>query len=125
VNGSVNIARSKYNRYTRRENILNGGNKQCLMLYEQDMNEEAYCNGSGTDLWIRSDRIWYPELQMRSANVWDMTLASFICLLYTCTLRALLSHASRDHHVSLSHMHCDNIVPTGRIEPYFHIGLNS
>jgi hypothetical protein len=44
------------------------------MLYEQDMNEEAYCNGSGMDLWIGSDWIWYPELQMRSANVWDMTL---------------------------------------------------
>jgi hypothetical protein len=43
------------------------------MLYEQDMNEEAYHNRSSTDLWIRSDRIWYPELQMRSANVWDMT----------------------------------------------------
>jgi hypothetical protein len=37
------------------------------------MNEEAYRNGSGTDLWIRSDQIWHPELQMRSANVWDMT----------------------------------------------------
>jgi hypothetical protein len=34
--------------------ILNGGNKQCLTLYEQDMNEEAYCNRSGTDL-IRFD----------------------------------------------------------------------
>jgi hypothetical protein len=56
VNGSVNIAESKHNRYTGREDILNGGNKQCLMLYEQDINEEAYCDGSGTDL-IRSD-IW-------------------------------------------------------------------
>jgi hypothetical protein len=64
-NGSVNIARSKHNRYTRREDILNGGNKQCLTLYEQDMNEEAYCNGS--------DWICYLELWMRSANVWDMT----------------------------------------------------
>jgi hypothetical protein len=43
------------------------------MLYEQDMNEEAYRNRSGTDLWIRSDRIWYLELQMRSVNIWDMT----------------------------------------------------
>jgi hypothetical protein len=38
------------------------------------MNEEAYHNRYGTDLWIRSDWIWNPELQMRSANVWDMTL---------------------------------------------------
>jgi len=44
------------------------------MLYEQDMNEEAYCDGSGTDLWIGSDRIWHPELRMRSADVWDMTI---------------------------------------------------
>jgi len=57
VNGSVNIAGSKHNRYTGREDILNGGNKQCLTLYEQDMNEEAYRDGSGTDLWIGSDRI--------------------------------------------------------------------
>jgi hypothetical protein len=57
VNGSVNIARSKHNQYTGKEDILNGGNKQCLTLYEQDMNEEAYHDGSGTDLWIRSDRI--------------------------------------------------------------------
>jgi len=42
-------------RYTRREDILNGGIKQCLTLYEQDMNEEAYHNRYGTDLWIRSD----------------------------------------------------------------------
>jgi len=34
--------------------MLNGGNKQCLMLYEQDMNEEAYRDGSGMDL-IGSD----------------------------------------------------------------------
>jgi len=26
--------------------------KQCLTSYEQDMNEEAYCDGSSTDLWI-------------------------------------------------------------------------
>jgi hypothetical protein len=38
-----------------REDILNGGNKQCLMLYEQDMVEEAYRDGSSTDLWIGSD----------------------------------------------------------------------
>jgi hypothetical protein len=44
-----NIAGSKHNQYTRREDILNGGNKQCLTLYEQDMNEEAYCNGSGVE----------------------------------------------------------------------------
>jgi len=50
VNGSVNIARSEHNRYTRKEDILNGGIKQCLTLYEQDMNEEAYRDGSGTDL---------------------------------------------------------------------------
>jgi hypothetical protein len=37
------------------------------------MNEEAYRDRSGTDLWIGSDRIWHPELWMRSANVWDMT----------------------------------------------------
>jgi len=37
------------------------------------MNEEAYRDGSGTDLWIGSDRIWHLELRMRSANVWDMT----------------------------------------------------
>jgi len=43
------------------------------MLYEQDMNEEAYCDKSSMDLCIRSDWIWYPELQMRSANVWNMT----------------------------------------------------
>jgi len=43
------------------------------MLYEQDMNEKAYCNGSGMDLWIGSDWIWYLELRMRSANIWDMT----------------------------------------------------
>jgi len=49
-NGSVNIAGSKHNRYTGKEDILNGGNKQCLTLYEQDMNEEAYRDGSGTDL---------------------------------------------------------------------------
>jgi len=55
VNGSVNIARSKHNRYTGREDILNGGNKQCLMLYEQDMNEEAYCDRFSIDLWIGSD----------------------------------------------------------------------
>jgi hypothetical protein len=48
------------------------------MLYEQDMNEEAYRDGSGTDLWIGSDRIWHPELRMRSANVWDMTLAQML-----------------------------------------------
>jgi len=47
---------------------------QCLTLYEQDMNEEAYHNRSSMDLWIRSDQIWYPELWMRSANVWDMTV---------------------------------------------------
>jgi hypothetical protein len=45
-NRSVNIAGSKHNRYTGREDILNGGNKQCLTLYEQDMNEEAYHDGS-------------------------------------------------------------------------------
>jgi hypothetical protein len=43
------------------------------MLYEQDMNKEAYRDGSGTDLWIGSDWIWHLELRMRSANVWDMT----------------------------------------------------
>jgi hypothetical protein len=75
VNGSVNIAESKHNRYTGREEILNGGNKQCLTLYEQDMNEEAYHDGSGMDLWIGSDRIWHLELRMRSANVWDMTVS--------------------------------------------------
>jgi hypothetical protein len=37
------------------------------------MNEEAYHNGYGTDLWIGSDWILDPELQMRSMNVWDMT----------------------------------------------------
>jgi hypothetical protein len=57
VNGSVNIARSKHNQYTGKEDILNGGNKQCLTLYEQDMNKEAYHDRSGTDLWIGSD-IW-------------------------------------------------------------------
>jgi hypothetical protein len=36
--------------YTGREDIPNGGIKQCLMLYEQDMNEEAYHNGYGMDL---------------------------------------------------------------------------
>jgi len=30
---------------------------------------------TSTDLWIRSDWIWHLELQMRSANVWDMTKA--------------------------------------------------
>jgi hypothetical protein len=51
------------------------------MLYEQDMNEEAYRDGSGTDLWIGSDRIWHPELQMRSASIWDMTpLPYIICI---------------------------------------------
>jgi len=55
VNGSVNIAGSKHNRCTGREDILNGGNKQYLMLYEQYMNEEAYHDGSGMDLWIGSD----------------------------------------------------------------------
>jgi hypothetical protein len=44
------------------------------MLYEQNMNEEAYRDRSGMDLWIGSDWIWHPELQMRSANVWDMTV---------------------------------------------------
>jgi hypothetical protein len=53
-NRSVNIAGRKHNRYTGKEDILNGGNKQCLTLYEQDMNEEAYRDGSGTDL-IGSD----------------------------------------------------------------------
>jgi hypothetical protein len=43
------------------------------MLCEQDMNEEAYRDGSGMDLWIGSDLICHPELRMRSANVWDMT----------------------------------------------------
>jgi hypothetical protein len=43
------------------------------------MNEEAYRDGSGTDLWIRSDRIWHPELQMRSASIWDMTHAHIMC----------------------------------------------
>jgi hypothetical protein len=52
---------------------MNGGIKQYLMLYEQNMNEEAYHNESGTDLWIGSDWIWDLELQMRSVNVWDMT----------------------------------------------------
>jgi len=76
-NGSVNIAGRKHNWYTGKEDILNGGNKQCLMLYEQDMNEEAYRDRSGMDLWIGSDQIWHPELQMRSANVWDMTVRQF------------------------------------------------
>jgi len=57
VNRSVNIAGRKHNQYTRKEDILNGGNKQCLTLYEQDMNEEAYRDGSSTDLWIGSDQI--------------------------------------------------------------------
>jgi hypothetical protein len=57
VNGSGNIAGSKYNGYTGREEIVNGGNKQCLRLYEQDMNEEGYCDGSGMDLWIGCDWI--------------------------------------------------------------------
>jgi hypothetical protein len=57
VNRSVNIAGSKHNQYTGREDIPNGGNKQCLMLYEQDMNEEAYRDRSGMDLWIGSDWI--------------------------------------------------------------------
>jgi hypothetical protein len=70
---SATVARSKHNQYTRREDILNGGIKQCLTLYEQDMNEEAYHNGYGKDLWIRSGLIWDPELWMRSMNVWDMT----------------------------------------------------
>jgi hypothetical protein len=78
---SVNIARRKHNWYTGKEDILNGGNKQCLTLYEQDMNEEAYCDGSGTDLWIGSDRIWHPELWMRSANVWDMTRQETLSLI--------------------------------------------
>jgi hypothetical protein len=43
------------------------------MLYEQDMKEEAYHDGSSMDLWIGSDWIWHLELQMRSVNVWDMT----------------------------------------------------
>jgi hypothetical protein len=51
---SVNIAGSKHNQYTRREDILHGGNKQCLMLYEQDINEEAYHNGSSMDLVSRT-----------------------------------------------------------------------
>jgi hypothetical protein len=38
------------------------------------MNEEAYYHGYGTDLWIGSDWIWDLELQMRSMNVWDMTV---------------------------------------------------
>jgi hypothetical protein len=42
------------------------------------MNEEAYCNGYGMDLWIRSDQIWDMKLQMRSANVWDMTLLTIV-----------------------------------------------
>jgi hypothetical protein len=54
------------------------------MLYEQDMNEEAYHNGSGTDLWIGSDLIWYPELQMRSTNIWDMTRV--VVTIRACTL---------------------------------------
>jgi hypothetical protein len=37
------------------------------MLYEQDMNEEAYHNGSGT--------VWDLELWMRSTSVWDMTVS--------------------------------------------------
>jgi len=28
-------------------------------------------------IWYGSDQIWHPELQMRSTNVWDMTLAHF------------------------------------------------
>jgi hypothetical protein len=57
VNGSVNIARSKHNRYTGREDTLNRGNKKCLTLYEQDLNEEAYHNRSNMDLWIGLDQI--------------------------------------------------------------------
>jgi len=57
VNRSVNIAGSKHNQYTGREDILNGGNKQCLMLYEQDINEEAYCDRFSMNLWIRFDLI--------------------------------------------------------------------
>jgi len=38
------------------------------------MNEEAYRNGSGMDLCIGSDWIWYSELRMRSVNVWDVTV---------------------------------------------------
>jgi hypothetical protein len=53
----LNIAGSKHNQYTGSKGILNRGDKQCLMLYEQDMNEEAYRDGSGMDLWIRSDWI--------------------------------------------------------------------
>jgi hypothetical protein len=45
------------------------------------MNEEAYHNGYGMDLWIGSDWIWDPELQMRSTNVWDMTESKH-CLLF-------------------------------------------
>jgi len=43
------------------------------------MNEEAYRDGSGTDLWIGSDWIWHPELRMRSVNVWDMTDLQLQC----------------------------------------------
>jgi len=57
---------------------------QCLTLYEQDMNEEAYHNGSSMDLWIRSDQIWYLELWMRSMNVWDMTECKH-CIYYCKT----------------------------------------
>jgi len=46
------------------------------------MNEEAYRDGSGTDLWIRSDWIWYPELRMRSTNVWDMTKVIWGCIVF-------------------------------------------
>jgi hypothetical protein len=31
--------------------------KQCLTLYEQDMNEEAYCDGSGMDLISRTSDV--------------------------------------------------------------------
>jgi len=46
------------------------------------MNEEAYHDGSSTDLWIGSDRIWHPELQMRSASIWDMTLTHIALALH-------------------------------------------
>jgi len=64
------------------------------MLCEQDMNEEAYRDGSGTDLWIGSDQICHPELRMRSANVWDMTQLQKRCMPY-CILEVDEGRLSR------------------------------
>jgi hypothetical protein len=102
-NGSVYIAGRKHNRYTGKEDILNGGNKQCLTLYEQDMNEEAYRNRSSTDL-IGSD-IRNFGWEARMCGIWHILNMPISHLM----ISDLLSISPDLHKEAIEHSHTHKV----------------